>query len=280
MTGDNSEQIRDWNGPLGERWVLDQETLDQMTGPFGEAALKAADARPGERVIDVGCGCGATSMALAKAVGAGGSVLGVDVSRPMLELARKRAGGVSNLRFEEGDASSARLPDAQDLLYSRFGIMVFAQPVAAFAHMRQSLRAGGRLAFVCWQSPGDNLWASVPVQAARTALGITPTPPDPNAPGPFAFADAERVRGILTEAGFRDVAADPFDSPMGLGGSVRAAAEASARLGPVARLVREAGPDKLPAIIDAVEAALKPLAARDGSVALPGRAWIFTAQAA
>jgi SAM-dependent methyltransferase len=279
MAGDNSEQIKDWNGPLGQRWVEDQATLDGLTAPFGEVAIRAARVIPGERIIDIGCGCGTTSIALARAVGSAGTVLGVDVSRPMLEVARKRGAGLPQLEFEEADASTANLPSEQDLLYSRFGAMFFAAPVPAFAHLRRSLRPSGRLALVCWQGPKENLWASVPVQAARTALGITPPPADPHAPGPFAFADANRVRMILLEADFRDVVADSFEHQMSVGDSPRTAAEASIRIGPVARLARETGPDSLPRIIDAVEAALTPLAARDGHVALPGRAWIVTAQA-
>jgi SAM-dependent methyltransferase len=279
MADDNSEQIRDWNGPLGQRWVTDQEILDALTAPFGDAALRAAGAQPGERIVDIGCGCGTTSIALAEAVGRDGSVLGVDVSRPMLEVARRQGARLSQLRFEEADASSAALPGEQDLLYSRFGIMFFAAPVPAFVHLRRSLKATGRLAFVCWQAAKENLWATVPVLAGRTALGINPPPMDPHAPGPFAFADADRVRTILLEAGFSDFDAEPFEHAMAIGDSPRQAAEQSARVGPLARLVREAGPEHLPKIVDAVEAALAPLAARNGSVSLPGRSWIITAQA-
>jgi len=279
MAGDNSEQIKDWNGPLGQRWVEDQETLDALTAPFGAAAIEAAEPAAGERVNDLGCGCGATSIALAEAVGRGGTVLGVDISRPMLDLARRRGAGLQQLKFEEADASSARLPDGQDLIFSRFGGMFFADPAPAYAHLRRALKPGGRLAMVCWQGAKENLWAAVPVQAARTALGITPAPPDPFAPGPFAFGDAERVRGILKDAGFTDIEAEAFENPMFMGDTPNAAALSSTRLGPVSRLVREAGPDKLDIIVRAVEAALTPLAATDGRVALPGRAWIFTAQA-
>ncbi len=280
MAGDNSEQIRDWDGPVGERWAAEQETLDQLTAPYGEAALKAADARRGERVIDIGCGCGDTSLTLARAVEADGAVLGVDVSGPMLDVARRRAAaaGLRQVRFEQADASSARLPDGQDLLFSRFGVMFFAAPVPAFAHLRRALKDTGRLAFVCWQGPKENPWAMVPIAAARAALGVTQPPADPHAPGPFAFGDANRVRMILLEANFRDVVAEPFESPMPLGSTARSAAEAAARIGPVSRLVREAGPEKLPLIVDAVEKALEPLATKD-RVALPGRTWIVNAKA-
>jgi SAM-dependent methyltransferase len=281
MANDNSAQIAEWNGALGEKWAEEQETLDGLTAPFGEAAIRAADPRPGEQVIDIGCGCGASSLSLARAVGEGGRVLGVDVSRPMLEVARRRgeAAGLDNLTFEQADASSAVLPGGQDLLYSRFGVMFFAAPAPAFAHLRQSLKSSGRMAFVCWRSPKDNPWATVPVTAGRQALGIEGPPSDPHAPGPFAFADEDRVRGILEEAGFRDVRAVRFDSHMLLGSSPRSAAEATARIGPLGRLVREAGPEHLSKILDAVEKALTPLAAKDGSVAPPAGAWVYAARA-
>jgi len=281
MASDNSAQIEEWNGALGEKWAEEQETLDGLTAPFGEAAIKAAGPRPGELVIDIGCGCGASSLSLARAVGEGGRVLGVDVSRPMLEVARRRAkaAGLANLTFEQADASSAGLPAGQDLLYSRFGVMFFAAPVPAFAHLGRSLKGNGRMAFICWRAPKDNPWATVPVMAGRQALGIEGAPSDPFAPGPFAFADEGRVRGILQEAGFRDVKAERFDDRMLLGSSPRSAAEATARIGPLGRLVRESGPEHLPKILDAVEKALTPLAAKDGSVAPPAGAWVVTAKA-
>ena len=281
MATDNSEQIAEWNGPVGQRWATEQATFDNLTGPFGAAALKAAAARPGERVIDIGCGCGATSLELGQAVGASGSVLGVDISKPMLEVARKRAKAenAGNVTFELADASTAPLFHDRDLLFSRFGVMFFAAPVPAFAHLRRALKESGRLAFVCWQGPRENPWAIVPVMAARVALGLDGPPGDPYAPGPFAFGDASRVRAILQEANFRDVNAEPFEAPMSLGVSPRDAAEQSTRLGPASRLIREMGEEHLPLVVEAIEKALEQFAAGDGSVALPGRAWIVTAKA-
>lgn len=277
--GDNKQQIEDWNGALGQRWVEHQEELDRLTRPFGEAALRAANPRPGERVIDVGCGCGDTSIALAKAVGASGSVLGVDVSAPMLALAKQRAAGLNQLEFREADASSADLPRDQDLLFSRFGVMFFAAPVPAFAHLRTALKASGRLAFVCWRAAQDNPWATVPLLAARNVVANPAPPPDPLAPGPFAFADDARLRAILMEARFLDVKIEPFESPVYLGSSPRSAAEGTARMGPLSRYIREVGEQHLGRIVDAVETALRPRVASDGSVSLTGRTWIVTAKA-
>jgi SAM-dependent methyltransferase len=280
MPADNSDQIAEWNGVLGERWAQMQMDLDRLISPYGEAGLKAAAVQPGERILDIGCGCGDTSLALARATGPEGSVLGVDVSRPMLEVARARAGSASltNLSFVEADAATGALPSDQDLVFSRFGIMFFAAPVPAFAHIRRALRDSGRITFVCWRSLKENPWAMAPVSAARQVVDLAPANADPHAPGPFAFADADRVRMILLEGGFRDVGAEPVNIPMYMGATARSAAEGAARTGPLGRIVREAGPEKLPAILAAVEAALAPHATANG-VSLTGSVWVVTAKA-
>jgi len=279
MSAENSEQINEWNGALGQRWVALQQDISRIVAPFGDAALRAAAPRPGERVIDIGCGCGETSIEIARLVGTTGSVLGVDVSQPMLEVARSE-GALANcahLAFREGDASEAELPANSDLLFSRFGVMFFSQPSPAFSHLRKSLRAGGRCVFACWRAPRDNPWAMTPLSAARTAMGVTQAPADPHAPGPFAFADEERLRGILSGAGFGAIDVQRFDAAIALGADPRSAAESAAQLGPVSRLVREVGVEHLPVIIDALERALAPLAAADGHVSLSGSAWIVSA---
>src|ERR1700682_5819262 len=262
MPADNSEQIAEWNGVLGERWAAMRQELERFVVPFGDAALKAAAPQPGERAIDVGCGCGDTSIELARRVGAAGAVLGIDVSQPMLAGARSR-GALANcahLTFREGDASEAALPANADLVFSRFGIMFFSQPSPAFSHMRKSLRAGGRCVFVCWRTPRDNPWAMTPLSAARAAMGVTPAPADPDAPGPFAFADEGRLRTILSDAGFGDIDVQRFDAAISIGATPRSAAEAVVQVGPVSRLVREVGAEHLPIILDAVERALASLA--------------------
>jgi len=279
MPADNSEQIAEWNGALGQRLVAMKQELDRIVVPFGDAALKAAAPQPGERVIDIGCGCGGTSIEIARIVGSAGSVLGIDVSQPMLEVARAHAAlaNCAHLAFRDGDASEARLPANIDLLFSRFGVMFFGQPSPAFSHLRRSLRTGGRCVFVCWRTPRDNAWAMTPLSAARNAMGVTPAPPDPDAPGPFAFADEERLRAILSTAGFDDIEVQRFDAAIALGATPRSAAESAAQIGPVSRLVREVGVEHLPIIVDAVERALAPLAEPDGHVSLNGSTWIVSA---
>jgi SAM-dependent methyltransferase len=253
MAADNSEQIAEWNGALGQRWLEMRKEIAPIVAPFGNAALKAAAPKPGERVIDVGCGYGDTSIEIAWIVGATGEVLGLDVSQPMLEFARSREAptNCAKLVFREGDASEAKLPQDFDLLFSRFGVMFFSQPAAAFAHLRQSLRTGGRCVFVCWRTPRDNAWAMTP--------------------------DGERVRTVLSDAGFKDIDMQRFDTALSLGTTPRAAAERAVQLGPASRLVREVGVEYLPVILEAIERALAPLAAPDGQVTLNGSCWIVSA---
>jgi SAM-dependent methyltransferase len=275
----NAEQIAEWNGALGRRWVEMQREIESIVVPFGEAALKVAAPQWGERVIDIGCGCGDTSIELARRVGTAGTVLGVDVSKPMLEVARSRGAleRCANLSFSDADASETQLPKNTDLLFSRFGAMFFHQPSSAFSHLRMSLRAGGRCVFVCWRTPRDNAWAMTPLAAARKAMDITPAPADPNAPGPFAFAEEDRLRTILSNAGYGSIDVLRFDAKVCLGATPRAAAENALRLGPTARLVREVGAEHEAAILDAVEAVVMPLAAPDGRVNLNASAWIVSA---
>jgi SAM-dependent methyltransferase len=279
MPTDNSEQIADWNGAMGRLWAEHQSQIDTVVVPFGVAALATAAPEAGERAIDVGCGCGDTTIEIARIVGERGNVLGVDVSQPMLEVARLRASraGRTNLEFREADASSTPLPVGMDLLFSRFGVMFFAEPAAAFSHLRASLRAGGRCVFVCWRTPRDNAWAMAPLAAARAAMAVTPPPADPNAPGPFAFADEERVRALLAGAGFADIEFRRFDQMLALGETPQDATEYAMRIGPTSRFAREMGDAHLPTIRKAVEQAFEQLADTDGRVNLVGSTWIVSA---
>lgn len=279
MSTINAEQIAEWNGTAGQRWAELQAQTDDIVVPFGAAALQLAGPHTGERVIDIGCGCGDTSIELARLVGSTGHVLGVDVSQPMLAVARKRAceAGCSNVTFSESDASEAALPTDQHLLFSRFGVMFFGQPTLAFQHLRASLQPDGRAVFVCWRTPRDNPWAMIPLVAARNAMGITPAPTDPFAPGPFAFADEQRLRTILSEAGFVNIQVQRFDAPILLGTTPRVAAENVTRIGPTARFAHDAGIEHLPTIITAVESALTPLAEPNGQVHLNGSTWLVSA---
>ena len=278
----NSVRSNEWIGATGARWVDNQQRLDKLLSPFGEAALEAARARPGEAVLDIGCGAGDTTLALARSVAPDGRVLAVDISEALLTRARARAADAAlPIAFELSDAGHAALPAAAfDLLFSRFGVMFFDAPTEAFRHMRAALKPGGRLAFICWRTAAENEWAKLPLLALR---GIVPIPDgDPNAPGPYAFGDAARVETILSDAGFADIAFTRFDTPLlyGVGADKEAviadALDYMLQIGPVPRLLADQ-PEDLCA--QAIAAVREMLAARAGDdrLEIDGATWIVTA---
>lgn len=278
--GPNADQIAYWNGPATAPWIAHQARIDALQQEATRLALDRAAPQPGEHVLDIGCGTGTTLLELAARVGAEGRVLGVDVSEPMLARARERiaAAGLSQVRVELADASTCEfVPGSFDLAFSRFGVMFFRDPVAAFAHIRRALKATGRLVFVCFRSLAENAWVRVPAEAARPLL-LPMEPPQPGEPGEFAFADAHRVRGILEGAGFRDVTLTPHDPPMHLAGpgGAEEAAAFSTRMGPVARILRER-PELMEPVRRAIAEAFRKHDGPQGIV-LPAAIWIVSAR--
>jgi SAM-dependent methyltransferase len=279
----NDEMIRYWNEAAGPAWVAMQERLDVQVGPLGSVALERAQVAAGERVLDVGCGCGGTTLEIAETVGERGRVVAVDVSEPMLGRARERAAAAGldeRIEWRCEDAQTARFDAAGfDCLYSRFGVMFFADPPRAFANLRRALRPGGRLVFVCWQARERNPWMTVPALAAMQHVPFPPPPP-PDAPGPFAFADPGRVRAILDAAGFAAIEHEPLETAMRLGGGgVDDALELFLAVGPVGQALREAqaGPDLRARVLDSLRAAFERFRTPDG-VAAPAAAWIVSAR--
>ncbi len=205
-----------WNSTMGHAWVSQQAVISDVFTSVTSVSLEAAAAKLGEHVIDIGCGTGDTLLAFAKAVGPSGAVLGVDVSAPMLDFAKHRAAEatLSNAAFALADAKSyAFEPSWADLVYSRFGVMFFDDPIRAFTNIRSGMKAGGRLVFVCFRTMPESPWFRVPIEAARPH--VPPQPPvDPLAPGMFSLGRQERVGGILTEAGFREVALKATNVPI------------------------------------------------------------------
>lgn len=217
----NQPMVELWNGVDTAAWTTHPDRYDTMLAPFGEAVLDAARPKPGENVLDVGCGAGALTLAAARVVGPTGTATGVDISRPLLDLAAQRAdqSGLTTAVFDHADAQTAPLePDTYDVIVSRFGVMFFDDPVAAFSNLRRAARPGGRLAFVCWQTLGENEWAMVPVLAALPHLGA-PEAPAPGAPGPFAFGDRDRILDTLSSAGWTDIRIKEFRTPIHVGGA-------------------------------------------------------------
>jgi SAM-dependent methyltransferase len=268
-----------WNGRAGDTWVELGRLLDMELLALGQQAQAALRPQPGERVLDIGCGGGETSLDLARAVSPGGAVLGVDISRTLLEqMAERRVEGLGlDIRFQVADAQTSDFGGERfDAAFSRFGVMFFADPAAAFANIRKALRPGGRIAFVCWRTPAENALMTAPFKAAEHLLPPQP-PSDPLAPGPFAFADPERVRRILGEAGFAEVAIRPFDAKAG-GWTPDEALIVCQRVGPLGTVLRE-NPDLRPKVIDAVAAELQRHIGADGKVRLDAAVWIVTATA-
>ena len=280
-SGPNAEQITYWNEQTGQKWVAVQARLDAMIAPFGDAAMAALGPRPGKRLIDVGCGCGTTTLALAERVTPSGSVLGVDVSEPMLARAREVAAarGVDHVRFVAADAQVHAFPEGgSDGVFSRFGVMFFADPTAAFANLSRALVPGGRVAFACWQALFDNAWIRVPMMALGAIMPLPPPPP-PDAPGPGAFADRERVTGILERAGLRDVHFESFTPDVVLSGDggIDEAVRFALEIGPTSRAIADAPPDLKVKAAAALAEAFAPHASARG-VVLPSAAWIVTAR--
>jgi SAM-dependent methyltransferase len=274
----NAAQITQWNTTSGLTWVRFQEQLDRLIEPLGMEAMRMLAPQARESILDIGCGCGQTTVELAGRVGPQGRVVGVDVSVPMLEVARRRTPPAHGARpeFLELDAESAALgTGVYAAAYSRFGVMFFSDPAAAFANIRAALKRGGRLAFVCWRPLIDNPWMHVPLQAARPLLPAL-SPADPNAPGPFAFANEDRVRSILAAAGFASIAFSRHDTRIG-GADAEQTVNLALRVGPLGAALRE-HPDCEAAAAVAVRDALRAYATPHG-VWMPASTWVVCASA-
>jgi SAM-dependent methyltransferase len=274
----NEAEITYWNSAGGQRWVERQQSQDIVLGPILQATLERAQVQPGQRVVDIGCGTGASSIALAERIGSTGEVLGVDVSAPMLARAAERLPPGAPVKFVRADATTYRFEAAAfDLLFSRFGVMFFAEPARAFANLRTALKASGRLVFACWRKLDENPWLQVPLQAALEHVPPLPRP-GPEDPGPFSFASEQRVRRILAGAGFHSVLFEPrdFDLDIACGGGLEEALDAAMALGPTSRALQDQGPEMRAAVATSIRHALQTYQ-RGKQVALAGAIWLVTA---
>jgi ubiquinone/menaquinone biosynthesis C-methylase UbiE len=275
----NREQASYWNEIGGPRWVAMQRDLDAELEPFGVAVADQLGLVSGERVLDVGCGAGATSLLLAERVRPG-EVVGVDISAPLVERARERGQGIGNLSFELADAQThAFAPQGFDAVFSRFGVMFFADAVAAFGNLRAALRPGGKLGFVCWRAPAENPSFGLPLQAALPFLSERPEPPKVGEPGAFAFAEQERIGEVLTSAGFADIVIARHDTELVFAGrrDLEGAVELAFEVGPLSRVRDKLEEPVRSKVRDAVRAAFQPFHGASG-VVLPAATWLVTAR--
>jgi SAM-dependent methyltransferase len=280
MTTPNTDQAAHWNATEASHWVTNDRAYDTMLRPLGDQMLATAAIQPGDRVLDIGCGSGNTTIAAADAAGPHGCAHGLDLSVPMIDLARRRAkeDGV-NATFEVADAQVHPLTDASfDVAVSRFGVMFFDDPVAAFTNIGRTLRPGGRLSFVCWQDLVVNDWMFVPGMAIAKHVPI-PEPGEPGAPGPFSLADPNRIEEILTAAGFENIGIQAVRAPLALGGgpTVEGTVDFLRDTTMGERFLKGASVDMIQTALTAVTTSLTPFVTPDG-VKLDGAAWIVTAQ--
>jgi SAM-dependent methyltransferase len=253
---ENADQYESWNGPSGHRWVADADRRDLVLASVADALLARTALRSGDAVLDVGCGCGATTLAAAEAVGPSGTAWGIDLSAPMLEVARARAAaaGLANVTLVQGDAQGHALPAERfDVAISRFGTMFFADPAAAFTNVARALRPDGRLAMATWGPLVVNEWLTVP-GAALLRYGTIPEPGD--GPGMFAQSDPDDIAAMLDSAGYRNVDVEPVEVILTIGADVDQAADYLTTVG-VGRAALDTVPDaQRPAALDAVRDAL------------------------
>jgi len=276
----NVDQAAYWNGPGGRHWTDRQEMQDGLLAPIAARLLDATHVAAGERVVDVGCGCGATTLAVAHIVGAAGRALGVDISAPMVERARELAAAESSpAQFLVADATIHDLSgERADLVISRFGVMFFADPALSFGNIRKALKPGGRLVFACWREPRLNPWLMLPLKAATQHAPPLPKL-GPEDPGPFSFADEARVRRILSSAGFADIALEPvdleLDTAIGLG--FENAVASALEIGPASRALEGQPEEVRSAAIAEIRAALAPFE-RGNQVLMGAAIWIVSAR--
>lgn len=273
----DNEQAALWNGPGGRAWVEAQETLDHILQPFEDLLVAAVAARARQRVLDVGCGTGSTTLAVARLLGEKGRGIGVDISEPMITAARARAEPErSPAEFILADAQTyAFEPASVDLVVSRFGVMFFEDPVRAFANLRRAAKAGAELWFVAWRSAAENPFMTTAERAAAPLLPNLP-PRQPDAPGQFAFADRRRVASILEKSGWTEIDIRPVDVPCTM--PEKALLGHLSRLGPVGMALQQADDRARAQVLDTVRGAFDEYV-HGAEVRFTAASWVVSARA-
>jgi ubiquinone/menaquinone biosynthesis C-methylase UbiE len=273
----DNQQATLWNGLAGRAWVEMQEPLDKILKPFEDLLVEAVSRGPGGRVLDVGCGTGSTTLALARLLGAKGRSIGIDISDAMIAAARSRAERESTpASFICADAQAhAFEPASFDAIISRFGVMFFDDPIRAFANLRRAATDNAELRFVAWRSAAENPFMTTAERAAAPLLPNLPAR-QPDAPGQFAFANDRRVYTILEESGWAGIDIRPIDVACTL--PEKELVPYMTRLGPVGRVLQQTDDRTRAQVIKTVRAAVDPYV-RGAEVRFTAACWMVTAQA-
>ncbi|MBS1861014.1 MAG: class I SAM-dependent methyltransferase [Actinobacteria bacterium] len=279
----NQESTDAWSGPLFERFLRFRPYVAEGLGAHGEVALAAHPPRAGDRVLDIGCGFGDTTLRLAGLVG-DGEVVGVDVSEPFVELARGEAvdAGIGNVSYRVGDVQIADLGGPYDYVFSRMGVMFFANPVQALRNVRAAMRPGGRACFVVWRRKLDNGWVREAEQVVERYLEHPEKTDEPTCgPGPFSMADADTVSEQLRIAGFEAIELRRSDLPIRMGATLDEAVDLTMSIGPAGEVLRlwgDRAEEIRPRIAAEIGAALQQYVTEDG-VEAPASTWLISALA-
>jgi len=270
---DNAEQAEFWNGRMGTAWVNVEDYIDRMMAPLTAVALYTVNAKPDDRIIDIGCGCGTTSLSLGDS---GAEVWGVDISTAMIDRAKEKDNAAGNVSFSVADAANHAYNADYSLAFSRFGVMFFADPVKAFANIRSALLPGGRLVFLCWQLPAANPWLSIAGAALQPFQPSDAPPPDPEAPGPFRFGVPEYTQDILASAGFTNIKLQAVVKDLHLGDTVDEVMRFQSNIGPLSGLLETLEESRHAEAIAAVRDAFAAKADSNG-INLEASTWLVTA---
>jgi SAM-dependent methyltransferase len=277
----HQDQVAYWGGAGGDRWIGEAKRTEMMLSRVADLLYPRARLKPGNSVLDVGCGLGPTTIELARRIAPGGRAIGLDVSSAMIELARKRAAGIANVEFVAADAAAHRFPAPfADLLFSRFGVMFFGDPTVAFTNLRKAMNPNGRVLFACWRPLKENQWMLTPLMAAYEHLPRLPSAA-PDEPGPFSFGDTDRVTRILTGAGFAKPEFTPADLSFDVAGGegLDAAVHQAMTIGATSRVLQDQPESVRAAVAQSIRKALTPFQ-KGQNVELPGAVWLVESTAA
>ncbi len=281
MSEVNKNQKDFWSGKGGDIWVERQNSMDTMLSPLGEAALNKLNFNEEENVLDIGCGCGHTTLNIAKRIGPSGNVTGLDISEPMLKRAKESAVemSITNTSFKCVDVQTEDLGDQiYSSAFSRFGVMFFEDSIAAFKNINKSLISGGYLSFVCWQSPAVNPWQSLFIQEVKKYLDLTSPPP--RSPGPFAFMESEYVSSILEESKFQDITIEGHEAEVNMfsGRSLSDSVKDYISINPVVtQMLKESSENQIAEIVNSGIEAFSPYYSEKGLI-FPSATWLVTAR--